>query len=54
MCGDGFIVMQESCSRAQINSYVKWPFIFENLLGMEVMAGALWGNDIVKREGRHV
>lgn len=50
----GFIVMQESHSRAHINSYVKWPFIFDNLLGMEVMVGALCGNDIVKRKGRHV
>lgn len=47
----GFIVMQESHSRAHINSYVKWPFIFDNLLGMEVMVGALCGNDIVKRKG---
>lgn len=55
LCAEtGFIVMQESCSRAQINSYVKWPFIFENLLGKEVMVRALCGNDIVKREGRHV
>lgn len=32
-----FIVMQESRSPAYINSYVKWPFRFDNLPGTEVM-----------------
>lgn len=29
--------MQESRSPAYIHSYVKWPFVFENLPGTEVM-----------------
>lgn len=46
--------MQESHSQAYINCYVKWPFIFYILLGMEVLIWALCGNDTETRKGRHV
>lgn len=29
-------------ARIYINSYVKWPFIFDNLLGMEAGLGFVW------------
>lgn len=48
LCVDTFfIVMQESHSRAYINSYVKWPFIRDNLFGREDTAWLLCGNDTV-------
>lgn len=39
LCAEVFIVMQESRSPAYINSYVKWPFRFDNLPETEVMDG---------------